>query len=52
MGLQLPHWLMIAGGTLVVVGTIGALVSRRPRDDAPEPGQSEETELEQREPSS
>ena len=33
--LQLPHWLMIAGGVLVVVGAIGVLVSGRPRAGAP-----------------
>jgi hypothetical protein len=33
--LQLPHWLMIAGGVLVVAGAIGVLVSGRPRSGAP-----------------
>jgi hypothetical protein len=43
--LQLPHWLMIAGGVLVIVGTDGALVSnRRSRGEA--------TELQEQEPNS
>jgi hypothetical protein len=33
--LQLPHWLIIAGGSLIFFGAIGALVSSRSRDDAP-----------------
>jgi hypothetical protein len=42
--LQLAHWLIIAGGLLVVVGTIGALVSR-PRHGAPsEPPRRESAE--------
>jgi VIT1/CCC1 family predicted Fe2+/Mn2+ transporter len=40
--LQLPHWLMIAGGVLVIVGAVGALVSSRRRAPAaPEPSQGE-----------
>ena len=34
--LQLPDWLMIAGGVLVIVGAVGALVSsRRSREKQP-----------------
>ena len=50
--LQLPHWLMIAGGLLVVVGTVGALVSSRRRASAPEPSRGEATELQEQEPNS
>lgn len=32
--LELPHWLMIAGALLVIIGTIGALVSRKKPDEA------------------
>ena len=46
--LQLPHWLMIAGGVLVIVGTVGALVSSRRRAAAsPEPSRGEATELQE-----
>ena len=41
---QLPHWLMIAGSVLVIVGAVGALVSRRRRAAAP-PEQVEEKQL-------
>jgi hypothetical protein len=51
--LQLPHWLIVAGVVLVIVGTIGALVSGRQRGDAPpEPGRREAAELQEREPNS
>ena len=51
--LQLPHWLIVAGVVLVIVGTIGALVSGRRRGDAPpEPGRREAAELQEREPNS
>ena len=51
--LQLPHWLMIAGGVLVIFGTVGALVSRRRRAAAPpEPSRGEATELQEQEPNS
>jgi hypothetical protein len=30
--LQLPHWLMILGGVLVVLGTIGVLFSAGPKE--------------------
>jgi hypothetical protein len=42
--LQLPHLLMIAGGVLVIVGTVGALVSSR-RRAAATPEQVEEKQL-------
>jgi hypothetical protein len=42
--LQLPHWLMIAGVVLVIVGTVGALVSSRRRAAAP-PEQMDEKQL-------
>ncbi|MCP3473238.1 hypothetical protein NLM33_23275 [Bradyrhizobium sp. CCGUVB1N3] len=29
MQLQLPHWLMIAGMFLVIIGTLGMLIPRR-----------------------
>jgi hypothetical protein len=49
--LQLPHWLIVAGSVLVIVGTIGMLVSGRRRGDAPpEPSEGEATELQKREP--
>jgi hypothetical protein len=49
--LQLPHWLIVAGGGLVIVGTIGVLVSGRRRGDAsPEPSRREATELQERKP--
>jgi hypothetical protein len=49
--LQLPHWLIIAGSVLVIVGTVGVLVSGRRRGDAPpEPSQREETELQEQKP--
>jgi hypothetical protein len=51
--LQIPHWLMIAGIVLVVVGTVGALVSSRRRAAAPpEPSRGEATELQEQEPNS
>jgi len=52
--LQLPHWLVIAGGVLVVVGAIGVLVSGRPRAGAPpEPDRKEPPpELQKEEPNS
>ena len=51
--LQLPHWLIVAGGVLVIVGTIGVLVSGRRRGDAPpEPSRREAAELQDREPNS
>jgi hypothetical protein len=51
--LQIPHWLMIAGGVLVIVGTVGALVSSRRRAAAPpEPSRGEATEMQEQEPSS
>lgn len=31
--LELPHWLMIIGAVLVVLGFVGALVSRKKPDD-------------------
>ena len=50
--LQLPHWLMIAGGVLVIVGTVGVWVLGRRRSDVPtEPSRREATELQEREPS-
>jgi hypothetical protein len=33
--LQPPHWLILAGGALVVLGTIGVLLSGRLQGDAP-----------------
>jgi hypothetical protein len=42
--LQLPHWLMIAGGVLVIVGTVGASVSSR-RPGAAHENQVEEKQL-------
>jgi hypothetical protein len=42
--LQLPHWLMIAGGVLVIVGAVGALISNR-RRAAATPEQVEEKQL-------
>ena len=52
--LQLPHWLMIAGGVLVMVGAIGVLVSGMPRAGAPpEPDRKEPPpELQKEEPNS
>jgi hypothetical protein len=51
--LQLPHWLMIAGGVLVIVGTVGALVSSRRRAATPpEPSRGEPTELQEQQPNS
>jgi len=51
--LQLPHWLMIAGGVLVIVGTVGALVSSRRRAAAPpESSRGEAAELQEQEPNS
>jgi hypothetical protein len=51
--LQLPDWLMIAGGVLVIVGTVGGLVSSRRRAAAPpEPSRGEATELQEQEPNS
>ena len=34
LSLELPHWLMIAGALLLVIGTVGALVSRKKVDEA------------------
>jgi hypothetical protein len=49
--LQLPYWLIVAGGVLVIVGTIGALVSGRRRGGAPpEPSRREAAELQERGP--
>ncbi|SDE95123.1 LPXTG-motif cell wall anchor domain-containing protein [Bradyrhizobium brasilense] len=31
LSLQLPHWLIIAGAALIVVGLIGLVISRRRR---------------------
>jgi hypothetical protein len=42
--LQLPHWLMIAGSALVIVGAVGALVSSR-RRAAASPEQVDEKQL-------
>ena len=49
--LQLPHWLMIAGGVLVIVGTVGVWVLGRRRSDVPpEPSRREAAELQERGP--
>jgi hypothetical protein len=52
--LQLPHWLMFAGGVLVVVGAIGVLVSGRTRAGAPPEPDREDLppELQKEEPNS
>jgi hypothetical protein len=34
LSLELPHWLMIAGALLLIVGIVGALVSRKKVDEA------------------
>jgi hypothetical protein len=34
LSLELPHWLMIAGALLLVIGIVGALVSRKTVDEA------------------
>ncbi len=39
--LELPHWLIIAGATLVVVGLIGLVVSRKRRAKVPDEPASE-----------
>jgi hypothetical protein len=41
--LELPHWLMIAGASLVVAGFIGVLVSGKKADEV-DPAPDEQTE--------
>jgi hypothetical protein len=36
MGLQLPHWLMIAGAIFIFGGFLGLVLTRKQRADTPE----------------
>jgi LPXTG-motif cell wall-anchored protein len=40
LGLELAHWLIIAGLALVVLGSLGMVVRRRKQPESPTPGEA------------